>query len=104
MVRIHVLKANSDADHREGAKQDIGVEENLGLLFEKLFVIPNPIIMCWRHIIQVNEIVEPIETQIIDLLWQDKGTKHAENKRVKMLVAEARFKDTKEQGERKKVE
>ena len=104
MVRIHDLKADGNADHGEGAKQDVREEKNSGLLLKKLRVVPEPIDVPFRHFLKVNEIVEPVESQIKDLLRQDKGTEQAEHEGVKMLVAGAGSDDTEEQNDGKDVE
>ena len=49
------------------------------------------------HFVQVDEIVVPVETQIIDLLGQDEGTEQAESERVESFVARARRSDTEQQ-------
>lgn len=75
VVCIHGIKADSNADHWEGSEKNVRVEENLCLLYKKLLVVPDSIDVAPWHVIQVHEIVEPVETQIKDLLGQDKGTK-----------------------------
>ena len=104
MVRIHDLKTDANADHGKSAKQDVRKEKNSGLLLEKLRVIPETIDVSFRHCIKVDEIIMPVESQIKDLLRQDKGTKQAEHKRVKVLVAGAGRDDTEKQNDGKYVE
>ena len=104
MVRIHDLKTDANADHGKTAKQDVRKEKNSGLLLEKLRVIPETIDVSFRHCIKVDEIIMPVESQIKDLLRQDKGTKQAEHKRVKVLVAGAGRDDTEDQNDGKDVE
>ena len=104
VVGIHGIKANSNADHWEGAEKDVRVEENLSLLLKQLSVVPDPIDVSLWHVFQVDKIVEPVETQIKDLLGQDKGAKQAESERVKLLIARAGCSDTEKQSQCKNME
>ena len=104
VVSIHGIKANSNADHWEGAEKDVRVEENPCLLFKQLLVVPDPVDVALWHVFQVDKIVVPVETQIKDLLSQDKGTKQAESERVKFLIARAGRSDTEKQSQCKNME
>ena len=96
VVRIHGIKANGDADHWEGAEKNVRVEKNLGLLLKQLLIVPDPIDVSLWHVIQVDKVVVPVETQIKDLLGQDEGAKQAESERVDLLIARAGRSDTEE--------
>ena len=87
VVCIHKLETNAYSDATECAKEDVSQEEHLCLFLEQLGVIPEAVNVLLWHVFQIDEIVEPIEAQIKDLVHQDKGSKKAECKRVKMLIA-----------------
>ena len=104
IVCIHEFESDSDSDATEGAEKDICEEEHLCLLPEERCVVPEAIDVSFRHVIQVDQIVEPVKTEIEDLSCQDEKTKQAEYKRVKMQFATAGPNHTDKQGESKKVE
>lgn len=97
IVCIHKLESNADSDATECAEEDVRQEEYLRLLSEQFSVIPEAINVLLWHVFQIYEIVEPIKAQIKDLVHQDKGSKQAECKRVKMLSAAASTDHTEEQ-------
>ena len=104
IVRIHEFESDPDSDATEGAEKDICEEEHLCLPPEERCVVPEAIDVSFWHFIQVDQIVEPVETEIEELSCQDERTKQAESKRVKMLSATAGPNHADKQGESKKVE
>ena len=104
MICIHELNADTDRDARERPEQDVCHEEHFGLLLEKLFIIPESVRVFLGHLLQVNQIVLPVERQIKDLLCENEGSERDENERVEFFFAASRSEYAKEESYCKHVE
>jgi hypothetical protein len=61
VVGIHESEANGNTNNRERTKQDVRQEKNLCLLLEELPIVPEPVDVLFWHVIQVDQIVEPVQ-------------------------------------------
>lgn len=68
VVGVHKLETNGNTNHRECTKQNVSNEKNLCLLLEELPIVIDSINVTPRHVIEVDQIVHPIQAKVIDLL------------------------------------
>lgn len=96
VFRVNVFQADCDADAAQCTEYDVRDEQNLRLLEEELLVVPEPVDVLVRHVVQVDQVVLPVEEQVENLLSQNKCSEQTECEGIKVLFTARRSEDAKE--------